>query len=137
MTVGTLLAGTAILTAVVGIWFAVHWWLNPRLDAPDAEARIIGACGDTMEIRLLFENNAVVRTSHWTDGCVYSVNCIVAAADLARDKSPEAILDIDANLIRIAVGDLPKDHRHCASLAASTLHSAIDDYMRRRVKPSP
>ncbi len=136
MTVGTLLAGTAILTSVVGIWFAVYWWLNPRLDAPDAEARITGACGDTMEIRLLFEKDAVTETSHWTDGCIYSVNCVLAATDLAKGKSPEAILDIDADAICSAIGDLPKDHRHCASLAASTLHSAIDDYMRRRVGPS-
>ena len=62
--VSTLLAGTALLLLIVGVWFAVYCWLNPRLDAPDAEARLTGACGDTMEIRLLFENNAVVRTSH-------------------------------------------------------------------------
>lgn len=76
--------------------------------------------------------NAIVMTHHFpvVDECVYSVNCLVAAADLAKGKTPEAILDIDADAIRAAIGDLPTDHRHCASLAADTLHSAIDGYMK-------
>ncbi|QTA87494.1 Iron-sulfur cluster assembly protein domain-containing protein [Desulfonema magnum] len=116
---------------VVGIWFAVYYWLNPRLDNPDAKACITGSCGDTMEIRLQFEKNKVVKTSHWTSGCAYSFNCVLAAADIAKGKSPEEILDIDADMIQKSVGGLPEDHIHCASLAAQTLHAAIDDYMKK------
>ncbi|MDM8548600.1 iron-sulfur cluster assembly scaffold protein [Desulfobacterales bacterium HSG2] len=123
------------MLVVVGIWFAVYYWLNPRLDAPDAKACITGPCGDTMEIRLQFEKNKVVKTSHWTNGCAYSFNCALAAADIAEGKSPEEILDIDADMIQKSIGGLPKDHIHCASLAARTLHSAIDDYMRKKQVP--
>jgi NifU-like protein involved in Fe-S cluster formation len=131
METGSLLAGAGVLLAIVWIWFAVYYWLNPQLKHPDARARLTGTCGDTMEIGIQFDRKHVaVETFCWTDGCIASLNCIHAAADLAKGKSVDAILDIDADTIQQSIGGLPKDHWHCATLAASTLHSAVDDYMR-------
>ncbi len=131
MDIWSLLAGTGVLLVITWIWFAVYYWLNPHLKNPDAKARITGTCGDTMEIGIQFDlNHVAVKTYYWTDGCITSLNCIHAAADLAKGKSVDAILDIDADAIQRSIGGLPKDHWHCATLAASTLHSAIDDYMK-------
>ena len=124
-----LLFASILLIVVVGLWFGVHWWLNPRLEDPDGQASIIGECKDTMEIRLKFSRNRVSETSHWTNGCVYSLNCICAAADLAKGKTPEEVLDIDADAIQKSIGGLPTDHMHCATLAVATLQEAINDYV--------
>lgn len=130
MTVSTLLLTTGILLAIAAAWFAVYFWLNPHVVRPDGQARVVGACGDVMEVRLKFLGGRMVEGSPWTNGCAHSVNCVAAAVDLAIGKSPAEILDIDSEAIRDAVGGLPRDHLHCAGLAAETLHAAIDHYMQ-------
>ncbi|WP_419655823.1 iron-sulfur cluster assembly protein, NifU-like [Desulfosarcina variabilis str. Montpellier] len=130
----SILFGTGILLAVALAWFILYYWLNPHVSSPDGKARVIGSCGDIMEIRLRFEKGCMIDGSSWTNGCAYSLNCVLAAVDLARNKTPEEILDVDSAMIRKAVGGLPKDHWHCSTLATDTLHAAIDDYMQAGLK---
>ena len=129
-----LLLISAVLFVVVGLWVGIHYWLSPHVENPDGKARITGACGDTMEICLEFKEDRVAKTSHWTDGCAYSLNCVYSAADLANGRTPDQILYIDTDLIQRSVGGLPSDHLHCAQLAAETLHAALDDYMKKSKK---
>ncbi len=84
-----------------------------------------------MDIRLKFRQNRVEEATHFTSGCVYSLNCVAAAAALAKGKTPEDVLDIDADVIQKSIGGLPTDHMHCATLAVATLREAIDDYMKK------
>jgi len=122
--------GFLLITAIIGLWVWAHYQLNPYIDHPDAHARITGRCGDTMEISLAFDQTGhVCKTSHWTNGCAYSLTCVSAASDLAKGKTPEEILDIRADFIQKSVGGLSKDHMHCATLAEETLHAAIDNLM--------
>jgi len=130
-----IMLGGVVLASVVVLWALIHYiFLNPKMEEPDGKARITGSCGDTMELYLKFKEGKVVDTSYWTDGCTYSFNCLVAAADLAKGKTPEEIIEIDANKIKEYVGDLPSDHFHCAKLAEETLQAALDDYMKKLVK---
>ncbi|MBW2107260.1 MAG: iron-sulfur cluster assembly scaffold protein [Deltaproteobacteria bacterium] len=126
----------AVMALVVGIWFAVYYWLTPHLESPDGKARVLGTCGDTMELCLKFSNGRVVKTSHWTNGCVFSMNCLASAASQAEGKTPEQILDISPETIRDAIGGLPSDHMHCATLAVDTLHEAVNDYMKKSMASS-
>lgn len=126
----SLLLGIAVLLAVALAWFAAYYWLNPHVASPDGKARVVGACGDVMEICLKFKDDQVAQGSSWTNGCAHSFNCVCAAVDLAKGKTAEEILDIDDALIQRAVGGLPRDHWHCAGLAAETLHAAVDNYMQ-------
>ena len=123
-----LLAG-GILLVIVGLWFFITLWLTPHVKNPDGKAHITGTCGDTMEIDLRFEGDRVSDTSYWTDGCAYSLSAVYTAADLSKGKTPDEIIEIDADLIQEAIGGLPKDHMHCAILAAETLQAALEDYM--------
>ncbi len=127
-----LTACVLLFSGSVGLWILVHLLRQPRLKTADGRARITGTCGDTMEIRLKFKAGRVTDTAHDTDGCSYSLTCILAAVRLSGDKSPEEILDIDADAVARYAGGLPEDHRHCAVLAVKTLHSAVDDYMQRQ-----
>lgn len=125
------LLGIGILTAIVLLWFLITYWLNPHVEAPDGKARITGSCGDTMEVSLKFSDERVTETAYWTNGCAYSLNCICAAADLAKGKTPDEILEIDPELIQNSVGGLPQDQMHCARLSVETLHAALEDYMQK------
>jgi NifU-like protein involved in Fe-S cluster formation len=127
----SMLIGIGVLTALVLLWFLVTYWLNPHVEVPDGKARITGSCGDTMEISLKFCNERVTEAACWTNGCAYSLNCICAAADLAKGKTPDEILEIDPELIQQSVGGLPQDQMHCARLSVETLHTALEDYMRK------
>jgi len=125
-----ILVGFLVITLIIGLWVWTHYKLNPYIDHPDAESRVTGRCGDTMEIRLSFDPSGRVNdASHWTNGCAYSLTCVSAAAEHAIGKTPEEILDIRADFIQKSVGGLSKDHMHCATLAEETLHAAIDNYM--------
>ncbi len=123
--------GILVLIVVVVAWFLVHYWLNPHIENPDGKARITGSCKDTMEVRLVFRDGKVAKTSHWTDGCAHSYNCVYAAVTLATGKTAEEVADIDADDICEFVGGLPSDHLHCAKLAVDTLHAALDDYLKK------
>jgi NifU-like protein involved in Fe-S cluster formation len=123
-----------LLFALIALWFILYVLLNPQIEAPDGKACLTGKCGDTMEICLKFRDDRVAGASHWTNGCAYSLNCVCAAADLAKGKTPDEILEIDARLIQKSIGGLPSDHLHCARLAEETLQTALEDYMRNRRK---
>ena len=83
-----------------------------------------------MEISLKFRDERVTEAACWTNGCAYSLNCICAAAALAKGKSPDEVLEIDPELIQKSVGGLPQDQMHCATLSVETLHAALEDYVR-------
>ena len=125
----SVLVACGVLLVIVGLWFFITYWLTPHIKHPDGKARITGQCGDTMEIDLKFKGDRVSETSYWTDGCAYSLSAVYAAADLARGKAPDEIIEIDADVIQRTIGGLPTDHMHCAKLAAETLQSALEDYM--------
>lgn len=126
-----LLAGAAVIFIIVGLWVAVlHYW-NPALgtmDTPDATAYLRGSCGDAMEISLKFKDGRVVDAKYWTDGCRFSSDCGAAAAELAVNKTPEEIADIDYRAITDHVGGLPEEDWHCATLAAATLQESLKTY---------
>ena len=126
----SLLLGIGILIGIVLLWFLLTYWLTPHVEAPDGKARITGSCGDTMEISLKFRDERVTEVATWTNGCAYSLNCVCAAADLAKGKTPDEILEIDPELIQHSVGGLPQDQMHCARLSVETLHSAVENYMQ-------
>ncbi len=55
----------------------IDHFLNPRnmgeIPTHDGFGRIIGTCGDTMEIYLKVRDARVIKASFWTDGCGPSI----------------------------------------------------------------
>jgi nitrogen fixation NifU-like protein len=131
----SILLSTAVLIIVVILWFLIYYWSSPHVESPDGKARITGQCGDTMEIYLRFKGDRVVESAYWTDGCAFSLNCAYAAAELAKGKTPDEILEIDPDHIQKSIGGLPQEQIHCAQLSIETLHAAIDDYMKKQRNP--
>ena len=127
-----LAVASGVLMVIVGVWFAMHYWLNPHVESPDTEARVEGSCGDTMEMRVKFEKNRVADISYWTNGCTYMANCLSAATLLAKGKTVDEILDIDADVVQKSIGGLPKDYMHCAIQAAELLRGVVSDYLSKQ-----
>jgi len=121
---------------IIGIAALIMVRQPHRGHAPsDSEVVITGACGDTMSLRFSVVRGRIAGTSLKSKGCAYSFICLQAAADAARGRTPLQILDIDADFIARKVGHLPQDHQHCAKLALTTLHAAVDRYMQQQLSP--
>jgi len=111
-----------------------------RMEDSDGYACITGKCGDTMEMFLRFEENRVKDASYCTDGCASSAISGSFAAELSLGKTPDQLADITGNTVLEAIGKLPKEDRHCATLAAEALQDALISYMadgknRGRIAP--
>jgi NifU-like protein involved in Fe-S cluster formation len=98
----------------------------------DGEARITGSCGDTMALQFSVANGRLTDTAIKVQGCAFSFSCLRAAADAARNRTPEEVLAIDTGFLARKVGPIPDDHQHCLTLAVRTLHTAVDHYMQRQ-----
>lgn len=114
---------------------AFERWLSPRyvgvMDNPHGYGHVAGSCGDRMEIFLRFEEDRVKEATFRTDGCGSSLVCGSFAAELALGKTADEVAAISGETILEALGGLPEEDRHCALLAAETLQTALDDYMRK------
>lgn len=112
-------------------------WRNPlyrgAMDNADGHGRVVGSCGDTMQIFLKFENDRVKEASFLTDGCGSSTVCGSLAAELAHGRRAEELADITGDAILEVLGVFPEEDRHCAFLAAETVQDALGDYMRRQI----
>ena len=118
-----------VLLFFVGGWWALSYLFNPEIKDPDGFARVTGNCGDTMEIGFKFENDRVTSAYHWTDGCSTSAQCIESAARLIIDKRADDIKGLNMIHIMDEVGRLPETHVHCAQLAETTVHKALENYL--------
>ena len=103
---------TIIATIIILLLILCGWCLMQRLrrgSYPQTECtvHIEGGCGDTFQMALEFKNQKLIRTRYRTTGCAYSLMCLRAAAELAKDKTPSEIKTIDRHQIARAVGGLP------------------------------
>ena len=100
-----------------------------RMSAPDASARITGACGDDMEFYLVIENNKITDIKYYTEqGCDDTHLAGSAVAKKALNMNLPDALGISAKEIMNEI-ESEDNHRHCAILAVSTFYKAVADYL--------
>ena len=113
-----------------------HRWMEPLFEGalanPDGYACLKSSCGDSMELFLKFDGERVSEASFRTAGCGASAVCGSYAAEMALDKSPGEILEITGESILESLGGLPREEEHIATLAAQTLHAALQDFIRKQ-----
>ena len=132
MEITGILIAFGVLLGLALCWFGFHYWANPPMSDPDAEARVTGNCGDTMEIGLRFAGDRVEKTRYWSDGCSISKQCVEAAGMIAQGKNLEELKKINMMDVMDLVGQLPDSHLHCAQLAETTLQRAVADYVAKQ-----
>lgn len=118
-----------VLLVVALTWFFIYYYANPVLESPDGIAKVVGNCGDTMEIALKFKDGHVAATQSWTNGCSFSKHCVEAAALLANNKTVDELKKINMISIMDVTGTLPETHLHCAQLAEITLQRSVENYL--------
>ena len=113
-------------------------WRNPKyfgvMQDADSHARMKGSCGDTMEMYIRVKDDMIEQVSYVTDGCSSSSIAGSFAAELAMGKSFEEVLDLAGPDVLHEIGTFPKAEEHCAHLAVSTLHEALNSFLIKQVK---
>jgi len=114
--------------------YIVELFHNPRNYGKPLEKDITvsqaftGPCGDTMEMFLKINKDIIENAHFTTDGCGASFATASQATLLIEGKPIEYAEKLNAQEIDKALHGLPEDHKHCAELAARTLHRAIKKY---------
>ena len=112
---------------------------NPRnvgsIPNADGFGSATGECGDTMGIWLKVDNDRIKNITFWTDGCGTTIASGSMATELAKGKTVIEAAKIGQQTILDALEGLPDDSRHCAQLAADSLHQAIKDYLVYKKEP--
>ena len=106
--------------------------MNPRnvgrLEHEDGFAAFTGPCGDTMIISIRVSSGIITDARFWTDGCGTSIASGSIVTELAKGKVLDDAMLIGQAEVLEALEGLPEESEHCALLAATTLHMAVDDY---------
>ncbi len=115
-------------------------WVNPRnmgkMDNPDGYGKVVGGCGDTIEIFIRMEHDTITECSFMTDGCGATLSCATMATELAQGRSfQEALATVSADVIMKKLGGLPEGNVHCAQLASQTLRQALADVLHHQQAP--
>ncbi len=100
-----------------------------RMNDPTGAARIVGLCGDDMEIYLYVREGVVEEVKYYSNGCENTRTCGRETARRAQGRAVMDVLSICPREIIDAVPELTDEGRHCAILAVSTLHRAVADYL--------
>jgi len=100
------------------------------LKGANANARITGPCGDTMEFWLKIENDNILTSSYTTDGCENSIICGSTTGYMVQNKSVDDAYTLTYKDVLIDIGYLPNDFKHCALLAINTVKKAIEKYQQ-------
>ncbi len=110
-------------------------WRNPRFNEPltdvDGAACLQGSCGDSIEISLKFLDNRVEQAAYRTNGCASSALSGSFTAELAIGRTPDELMMISATDIIEAIGRLPREDRHCATLAVKALQQAVKQFQNK------
>jgi len=111
----------------------LDYGLNPRncgvIEKPDGYAKVTGPCGDTVEIFLRINNGKIQDIQYTTDGCMTSHAAVSAATIMAKGRLLNECIKINQSSIIDHLGGIPEDSKHCALLAATTLHEALRNFV--------
>jgi nitrogen fixation NifU-like protein len=103
--------------------------INPRnygsIQDPEGYAKITGPCGDTVEMYLRVRNGMVEKATFNTDGCMFSIAACSVAAEMAEGKTVPGCICINQSAVLGRLEKMPKDHEHCALLAAMAIQKAL------------
>lgn len=112
---------------------------NPKnvgeLKNPDGAARVIGPCGDTMQMHIKVDGDYIKDSKFITDGCGASIACGSVVTEMVKGKAIEEAFNVEDKGILSILGGLPEENLHCPVLAVNTLRASLENYNnKKRVK---
>lgn len=85
-------------------------------------------CGDQMKMYIQVRDGRIVDLRWKTYGCASAIASTSALSELAKGKTLDEALKIDAKAIDDYLGNLPKHKFHCSILGHEALAEAIKKY---------
>lgn len=96
-----------------------------RIKNADGISKVIGPCGDTMEVSIKIEDTRIINAKYTTNGCHGAISCGDAIIELAKGRNTSDALRITPDDVLTSVGQLPESESHCSTLAVNALKEAI------------
>ena len=87
-------------------------------------------CGDQMRMYIKVSDGKIVDLRWKTYGCASAIASTSALSELAKGKTLDEALKIDAKMIDDYLGNLPKHKFHCSILGHDALKAAIENYRK-------
>ena len=92
-------------------------------------------CGDQMRMYIKVDENDRISDIAWkTYGCASAIASTSALSELAKGRTLDEALKIDAKEIDDYLGNLPKHKFHCSILGHDALKSAVENYRSKNPK---
>lgn len=95
------------------------------LPEPASSGQARGSCGDVIEMYLRVENGRIDTVRFMPRGCLHTIACGSVLTDMIQGVLLEEAASCTAEQVETALGGLPREHRHCATLAVAALKAAI------------
>ena len=114
-------------------------FLNPRnvgiiLD-PDGVGEVgAAAFGDVMRLSLKIKEDRIVEARFQTFGCGTAIAASSATTELLKGRTVEAALRFTNQEVIDALGGMPPEKLHCATLAEEAVKAALNDFLRKQGK---
>ncbi len=102
---------------------------------PDGQAALTGICEDTVLIQLHIKGVLIDDVCFQTNGCGFTIACGSVVTEMVRGKNLKQAFRITGKQIDLALGGLPREHMHCADLAANTLKEAAQNTLENIKEP--
>ena len=91
-----------------------------------------GSCGDLARFHLRVLDGRVVEARFQTYGCGPSIAASSLATELIQGRTVEELAGLTPAAVEAALGGLPDDRRHAASLVVDALRAAAAHYRAAR-----
>ncbi len=85
-------------------------------------------CGDQMRMYIKVKDGKIADLRWKTYGCASAIASTSALSELAKGRTLDEALKIDAHEIDDYLGNLPKHKFHCSILGHDALRAAIEKY---------
>ena len=110
---------------------------NPRNMGEMKDADGIGKvgnpeCGDIMYIYIKVKDDRLEDIKFQTLGCGAAIATSSMITEMAKGKTLDEALQINAKTLASDLGELPKNELHCSHLGPEALHEAIMNYYDRQ-----
>ena len=112
-------------------------FLHPRNVGVIEDANAVGEvgnakCGDIMKMYLKIKDDIVEDVKFETFGCGSAIASSSMATEMIKGKPLSEVRSLTNKAVTEALDGLPAHKIHCSVLAEEAIHSALEDYERRR-----
>ena len=116
-------------------------FLHPRNVGVIEDANAVGEvgnakCGDIMKMYLKIEDDIIQDVKFETFGCGSAIASSSMATEMIKGKPLSEVKNLTNKAVTEALDGLPAHKIHCSVLAEEAIHSALEDYYRRKEEQS-